>query len=236
MTEATGRTSPGRAGLALGLSLAVHAAVLFGTRAPRLESTPIAPRLLRFEIQEIAPEPVVPPTPVAPEPEPEPEPVEPEPEPAPEPPPPPPEPKPLPKPAPKPPPPPKPRPRPAAPSKPAPPVARPTPAPAPPPVAAVPESVVRARYEDQLSAWLGRYKDYPMVARRRGLEGSARLEVRLARSGKVLSSRIVASSGSSILDQAALRMVERADPFPSMPDDYPGGEFQFDVPVDFRLR
>jgi protein TonB len=38
------------------------------------------------------------------------------------------------------------------------------------------------------------------------------------------------------LDEAALSMVKRAEPFPPFPDDFPGSEFEFLLPVSFHLR
>jgi protein TonB len=225
-----GRTTPGRAGVAIGLSLFVHAAFLFGVAKPEPEVTQIAPVPLQFQIQELAPE-VTAPELTPPEPEvAEPPPV------VEEAPPPPPEPKPLPKPVPKPKPKPVPKPKPKPAPKPQPKaVAKPAPAPVAQPTA-TPEPLLRARYEDALAAWLARHKDYPMIARRRGIEGTVRLRVKVDRGGNVLSSQVVSGSGSAILDQASLRMVDRADPFPSMPKDYPGDSFQFVIPVDFELN
>jgi protein TonB len=56
----------------------------------------------------------------------------------------------------------------------------------------------------------------------------------LARSGALLGAHLTASSGSSALDQRALEMVRRANPFPAAPPDVTGSAFPFTVPVRFR--
>ena len=92
-----------------------------------------------------------------------------------------------------------------------------------------------AKYTDHLLSWLERYKTYPAAARRRGAEGDALLQIRIDRSGEVLSQKFERRSGSRILDRAVERMIKRANPFPPMPTSLAGRVFEFRVPVSFRL-
>jgi protein TonB len=94
----------------------------------------------------------------------------------------------------------------------------------------------RVRYEALLFAWMERHKQYPLLAQRRGLEGSGVLRVRIDRSGRVLERQIVRSTGTPALDDAALDMVRRASPFPAVPAEYAGTTFEFVAPVEYRLR
>ena len=55
--------------------------------------------------------------------------------------------------------------------------------------------------------------NYPDEARRRGLSGRLVLSVRLQATGQVLDISVTQSSGEPVLDQAALRIVELAQPF-----------------------
>ena len=95
---------------------------------------------------------------------------------------------------------------------------------------------VLAGYEAQLAAWLAKHKNYPLAAQRRRQEGEVLLRVRINRAGQVLSFRLQDRSIYQILDDAALAMVKRAEPFPPFPDDFPGVDFEFLLPVSFRLR
>ena len=95
---------------------------------------------------------------------------------------------------------------------------------------------MRANYEAQLVAWLGRYKRYPSRARRLGEEGTAVVRFEVAPDGRVLRAVIHESSGYDSLDDAALRMVERASPVPSPPPGYAAGTAVLSVPVGFRLH
>jgi periplasmic protein TonB len=69
-----------------------------------------------------------------------------------------------------------------------------------------------------LEAWIRKVErignlNYPDEARRQGLSGSLVLSVRLDAEGRVQNIGIAQSSGEPILDQAAIRIVELAQPF-----------------------
>ena len=96
--------------------------------------------------------------------------------------------------------------------------------------------LVRAGYGSQLANWLNRFKQYPALARRRGIEGDAKVRLVIERNGALLSSSLHVASGSALLDESALAMVKAASPFPRVPDELAGERFEFEVPVAFRLR
>ncbi|MFN2426523.1 MAG: energy transducer TonB, partial [Candidatus Binatia bacterium] len=120
---------------------------------------------------------------------------------------------------------------------PAPSLAQPTAKALPAPVAAVKTTpAARARYEDVLYSWLVKHKEYPLVASRRGLQGRPVLTVRIDRRGHVIWSKVSSSSRYEMLDEAAVAMVRRADPFPPVPDEVGGDSYEFVAPVEYRLR
>jgi protein TonB len=96
--------------------------------------------------------------------------------------------------------------------------------------------VAKARYEDLLHSWLVRHKEYPLAAKRRGLEGQPELPVRIDREGRVITSRVANPSRYPMLDEAAVAMLRRAAPFPPLPADVPGESYEFVAPVEYRLR
>jgi TonB family protein len=61
----------------------------------------------------------------------------------------------------------------------------------------------------------------------------ANLAFRIDRQGHVVSSGIVKSSGSAILDAEALALVKRAAPFPPPPPAVPDASLSFIVPINF---
>lgn len=81
-----------------------------------------------------------------------------------------------------------------------------------------------ALYAPYIHAWRERVErvgnlNYPDEARRRGLSGALELEVALGASGNVRRLQVRESSGHRLLDEAALRIVYMAAPFPPFPDD-----------------
>ncbi|WP_115573388.1 energy transducer TonB family protein [Xanthomonas campestris] len=77
-------------------------------------------------------------------------------------------------------------------------------------------------YANYLRAWVDRAErvgnlNYPDEARRRRLGGEVVITVGVRRDGSVESSRVLVSSGTPVLDAAALRVVQLAQPFPPLP-------------------
>jgi protein TonB len=118
-------------------------------------------------------------------------------------------------------------------------VAAPTP---PQPVApkAQPESVrelaLVQKYKDSISTLIRSHKNYPIVAKRRGWEGTTVVGLTLAPDGNVKSISVIETSGRDILDQAALTMVKRAGTLPRAPEELRGQERTVRVPISFKLQ
>ena len=74
-----------------------------------------------------------------------------------------------------------------------------------------------------MRAWVARIErignlNYPDEARRQQLHGQLVLTVGIDRAGKVKSVDVIQSSGHKVLDDAAIRIVRLAEPFPALPD------------------
>ena len=109
----------------------------------------------------------------------------------------------------------------------------------PPPVATGPSppasvSSATASWQQSLVARLANLQRYPAQAR--GVQGVVSLAFTVDRHGGVVSSRIVKSSGSAILDAEALDLIKRAAPLPSPPVDIPDSDLSFVVPIRFAAR
>ena len=61
--------------------------------------------------------------------------------------------------------------------------------------------------------------NYPDAARRQGIYGSLKLTVSIYANGRIEAVEIDRSSGSKVLDAAAVRIVELAAPYAAFPDD-----------------
>jgi protein TonB len=80
------------------------------------------------------------------------------------------------------------------------------------------------RYAAYMEAWRAKVErvgnlNYPEDARKRNLSGSLLLDVELFADGSIGKITVRKSSGSEILDAAAVRIVELAAPFARFPDD-----------------
>jgi protein TonB len=67
----------------------------------------------------------------------------------------------------------------------------------------------------------------------RGVQGVVNLAFSIDRHGNVVSSRIVKSSGSAVLDAEALDLIKRAAPLPPPPAEIADSELSFVVPIRF---
>jgi len=112
-------------------------------------------------------------------------------------------------------------------------------APPPPPPPPPPDpGAVKAKddYFGRVLAWLERHKRYPAEARSRRSQGTAMVWFVMDRQGRVHGSKLHKTSGYPVLDDAAVKMVERASPLPAMPPEMPDQQVELVVPVEFYIR
>jgi protein TonB len=91
-------------------------------------------------------------------------------------------------------------------------------------------------WKTEILALLERNKRYPGAAQSRHQQGTAQVFFSLDRQGRVIDSRVVRSSGASSLDDEALALLRRAQPFPPPPAELPGQHVDLTVPIRFNLR
>ena len=91
-------------------------------------------------------------------------------------------------------------------------------------------------WKTQIVALLERNKRYPKSAQSRHQQGIAQVFFSLNRQGRVIDSRVVRQSGTSALDEEALALLRRAQPFPPPPAELPGRRVDLTVPIRFNLK
>ncbi len=96
------------------------------------------------------------------------------------------------------------------------------------PTSGVLSSVSVSSWRGSVIAHLNRLKRYPG-----GGGGTSSVAFTIDRSGRVLSARLIRSSGSAILDQEAVALARRASPVPPPPPNIGGGAITLTVPVRF---
>jgi protein TonB len=91
-------------------------------------------------------------------------------------------------------------------------------------------------WKTHILALLERNKRYPEAAQHRHQQGIAQVFFSLDRQGRVINSRVMRSSGASALDEEALALLRRAQPFPPPPRELPGERVGLTVPIRFNLK
>src|SRR5262249_61490886 len=91
-------------------------------------------------------------------------------------------------------------------------------------------------WKTHILALLERNKRYPEAAQSRHQQGVAQVFFSIDRKGRVLNRRLVGPSGASALDDEALALLRRAEPFPPPPPELPGARVDLTGPIRFNLR
>jgi len=110
--------------------------------------------------------------------------------------------------------------------------------PAPPQPVVAPENAAgetRDNYLGRVLAQLNRFKQYPRAARQAHIEGVVMLHFVMDAKGAVQSFEVAKSSGRPVLDAEALALIQRAQPLPALPADFPTRTLDAVVPIAFSL-
>lgn len=90
-----------------------------------------------------------------------------------------------------------------------------------------------SNYRGKVHRRLSRALRYPAEARRRNLRGEVFVRFVITANGGVGRISVIRSSGSPVLDNAAIATVKRAAPFPPIPDGAGRSTWSFDAPLSF---
>lgn len=93
----------------------------------------------------------------------------------------------------------------------------------------------RTNYEQILASWLERYRKYPKQALKKRFEGEVFLWAKIAKNGTLIDYKITSSSKYDILDEAVIEMIQKASPLPKIPDEFKIDQYEFTIPVSFRI-
>lgn len=94
----------------------------------------------------------------------------------------------------------------------------------------------RDAFLGRLLGHLNHYKHYPRAARAAHVEGVVTLHFVMDAQGHLLRYEIAQSSGRPLLDAEALALIQRAQPLPALPADFPTRTLDAVVPIDFSLH
>jgi protein TonB len=91
-------------------------------------------------------------------------------------------------------------------------------------------------FTNNLAFHIAKFKKYPRIAIRRNWQGLVLVRMVMLDNGNIQSIAIEKSSGYEVLDNEAIKMIERAKPLPKPPDILAGDEVNIYVPVSFALK
>ncbi|WP_099866382.1 energy transducer TonB [Pararhizobium haloflavum] len=91
-----------------------------------------------------------------------------------------------------------------------------------------------SNYQGQVRSRLLRALRYPSAARRDRLSGQVQVTFTVSANGSVSGIAVTGSSGSPVLDQAAVQTVQRAAPFPAIPAAAGRNSWRFNAPLAFN--
>jgi len=91
-------------------------------------------------------------------------------------------------------------------------------------------------WQKSFVAHINRYKRYPAEAEAHKMTGIVTVVFMLDRRGQVLSSRVMHSSGSAVLDEEAVDLLRRAAPLPTPPQDVPPEGIHLSIPIRFHMN
>ena len=76
---------------------------------------------------------------------------------------------------------------------------------------------------------------YPIIAKETGLQGIVKLSLHLTSAGKLLETKVKASSGNKILDEDAVSAARKISTYPTFPASIESKELWIDVPIIYTL-
>jgi protein TonB len=94
------------------------------------------------------------------------------------------------------------------------------------------DATARRAYLGKLRTHLERSKVNP----RTSIIGTAVIKLMVGADGMLISHQVSKSSGSKVLDEAAMASIEKASPFPPIPADVGQDRIEFSVPFKFTVR
>lgn len=95
-------------------------------------------------------------------------------------------------------------------------------------------NLARKSYAAAVNRAIARKKKYPRKAERRGITGRPTLRVTLDASGRLIAATILKSSGSDLLDNAAIAAAKRVQDYPKIPKEI--GKPRISVTLGMRFK
>lgn len=107
---------------------------------------------------------------------------------------------------------------------------------------ALDEAIAKAREQmlaDEVNLYLAKLREtiqsnlrYPNIARKLNLEGECRVSFEICSNGEIKNAKIIGSTSRKVLDEEALKTLQRCVPFDAPPKE----GMKIDIPILFKLK
>ncbi len=93
-----------------------------------------------------------------------------------------------------------------------------------------------ATWQRSIAKTVAQKQVYPRSALRREIEGQARVQVTVGRSGEITEFQILEDTGHEVLDREVPKLMERISPLPTPPSDVSDENLTFILPLSWVLQ
>jgi protein TonB len=91
-------------------------------------------------------------------------------------------------------------------------------------------------FKQRLQQLIARNKKYPARAKRNGEEGQVNVAFVIYANGQINNIQVTRSSGITLLDQAAVKLLKKVSGQLTFPNDLQKKQWQLSLPIEYRLR
>ncbi|MBN2695581.1 TonB family protein, partial [bacterium] len=93
----------------------------------------------------------------------------------------------------------------------------------------------KADYLNAIQSKIQKNRVYPKKAQRLRMEGQVLLFFKVLKNGKIESVKLKKSSGYEILDESAIKLIEKIGSFPPIPETLNMSSWEFSIPITYTL-
>lgn len=91
-------------------------------------------------------------------------------------------------------------------------------------------------WQKKIGKLVAKKQVYPRSAMRKELEGRAKVQIVIDRTGKITSFAITQSTGHAVLDKAVPKLIKRIDPLPAPPETFTDSQLSFTLPLSWIIN
>lgn len=92
------------------------------------------------------------------------------------------------------------------------------------------------KWQTKIVKLIAKKQVYPRSAMRKELEGRAKVQVSIDRTGAIVSHEVLQTTGHVVLDKEIPKLIKRINPLPKPPEELQDSQLSFVLPLSWVLR